>query len=189
MWPGSPTATTSPPRGDGDRQRPLGRLVRGPDPSPAVAVAGREPQDEPSPAHRRHRADPPRHRPPDWAGPTTAAGSPSPRPRWRHCAASSGDSATSSAGSWSPTHKPLRCRPPPRSRRAREGTRGRLHNPARPTCPPRSSALRTSHFPDPRTRRYPQRRPFRTPHAASTASLRADAPEPSRCSAPPDERP
>jgi hypothetical protein len=125
----------------------------------------------------------------NWAAPTTAASSPSPRPRWRRCAASSGDSPTSSTGSWSPTHKPLRCRPPPRSRRAREGTRGRLHNPARPTCPPRSSALRTSHFPDPRTRRYPQRRPFRTPHAASTASLRADAPEPSRCSAPPDERP
>ena len=34
--------------------------------------------------------------------------------------------------------------------RAREGTAGRLKNPARPTCP-RTSTLRISHFPDPRT--------------------------------------
>jgi len=33
---------------------------------------------------------------------------------------------------------------------AREGTAGRLKNPARPTCP-RTSTLRISHFPDPRT--------------------------------------
>ncbi len=37
--------------------------------------------------------------------------------------------------------------------RAREGTAGRLFNPARPTCP-RTSTLRISHFPDPRERRY-----------------------------------
>ena len=37
--------------------------------------------------------------------------------------------------------------------RAREGTAGRLKNPARSTCP-RTSTLRISHFPDPRTRRY-----------------------------------
>ena len=37
--------------------------------------------------------------------------------------------------------------------RAREGTAGRLKNPARPTCP-RTSTLRISHFPDPRNRRY-----------------------------------
>ena len=37
--------------------------------------------------------------------------------------------------------------------RAREGTAGRLKNPARPTCT-RSSTLRISHFPDPRHRRY-----------------------------------
>ena len=37
--------------------------------------------------------------------------------------------------------------------RAREGTAGRLFNPARSTCP-RTSTLRISHFPDPRRRRY-----------------------------------
>jgi len=37
--------------------------------------------------------------------------------------------------------------------RAREGTAGRLKNPARSTCP-RTSTLRISHFPDPRNRRY-----------------------------------
>ena len=37
--------------------------------------------------------------------------------------------------------------------RAREGTAGRLKNPARSTCP-RASTLRISHFPDPRPRRY-----------------------------------
>jgi transposase len=38
-------------------------------------------------------------------------------------------------------------------RRIREGTAGRLKNPARSTCP-RISTLRISHFPDPRNRRY-----------------------------------
>ncbi|MCW2809080.1 MAG: family transposase, partial [Marmoricola sp.] len=37
--------------------------------------------------------------------------------------------------------------------RTREGTAGRLKNPARPTCP-RTSTLRISHFPDPHNRRY-----------------------------------
>ena len=37
--------------------------------------------------------------------------------------------------------------------RVREGTAGRLKNPARSTCP-RTSTLRISHFPDPRNRRY-----------------------------------
>jgi len=37
--------------------------------------------------------------------------------------------------------------------RAREGTAGRLKNPARSTCP-RTSTLRISHFPDPQLRRY-----------------------------------
>ncbi len=73
--------------------------------------------------------------------------------------------------------------------RAREGTRGRLHNPARPTCPPRSSALRISHFPDPQHRRYPRPQTLRTPTRARLPGPRADAPEPSRWSAPPDERP
>lgn len=37
--------------------------------------------------------------------------------------------------------------------RAREGTAGRLKNPARSTCP-RTSTLRISHFPEPHRRRY-----------------------------------
>jgi len=48
------------------------------------------------------------------------------------------------------------------SRRAREGTPGRLCYPARPTFP-RASALRTSHFPDPHPRRYPRHRRGRQP--------------------------
>ena len=72
--------------------------------------------------------------------------------------------------------------------RAREGTAGRLKNPARSTCP-RTSTLRISHFPDPHPRRYPPPRPLRTPARARLPGSRADAPEPSRCSAPPDERP
>ena len=46
-----------------------------------------------------------------------------------------------------------RARDRPAARRAREGTAGRLKNPARSTCP-RSSTLRISHFPDPHNRRY-----------------------------------
>ena len=51
------------------------------------------------------------------------------------------------AGSWQPAL-------PVRNKRAREGTPGRLFNPARPACP-RTPALRISHFPDPHPRRYP----------------------------------
>jgi len=43
--------------------------------------------------------------------------------------------------------------PESRVRWVREGTAGRLENPARSTCP-RTSTLRISHFPDPRLRRY-----------------------------------
>ena len=43
-----------------------------------------------------------------------------------------------------------------RMERVREGTAGRLFNPARPTHT-RSSTLRISHFPDPRSRRYADR--------------------------------
>ena len=51
--------------------------------------------------------------------------------------------------------------------RAREGTAGRLKNPARSTYP-RTSTLRISHFPDPQDRRYarpalPGRGPCRPP--------------------------
>ncbi len=50
------------------------------------------------------------------------------------------------------------------SARAREGTAGRLKNPARSTCP-RTSTLRISHFPDPRTRRYNRLSPHGSPPA------------------------
>ena len=94
-------------------------------------------------AHRRDRADPPRHR----------------RPRLLPAQARRRQDPDGSAAL--PQTTPLRCHlPPPRRRpsqadvtRAREGTAGRLFNPARPTCP-RTSTLRISHFPDPQTRRY-----------------------------------
>ena len=73
-------------------------------------------------------------------------------------------------------------------RRAREGTAGRLQNPARPAHT-RTPALRISHFPDPHPRRYRPPRPARTPARDRLPSQRADAPKPSRWSAPPDERP
>lgn len=76
-----------------------------------------------------------------------------------------------------------------RSRRVREGTRGRHSHPARPTCTPRSSALRISHNPDPQSRRYPCHRLARRPSRARLPGPRVDAQEPSRWSAPPDERP
>ena len=66
----------------------------------------------------------------------------------KRCAASSAGSPTPSTASSSPT--PQRADD---EARAREGTAGRLKNPARSTCP-RTSTLRISHFPDPRTRRY-----------------------------------
>ena len=67
---------------------------------------------------------------------------------WKHCAASSGACPTSSTDNSSPTLNST-------MQRIREGTAGRLFNPARPTRT-RSSTLRISHFPDPRTRRYAQ---------------------------------
>jgi transposase len=69
------------------------------------------------------------------------------------------------------------------------GTRGRLHNPARPTCTPRSSALRTSHNPDPHDRRYLEPGTARTPMRPRQPAHHVDATEPSRWSAPPYERP
>ena len=81
-------------------------------------------------------------------------------------------------------------RPRQPAKRAREGTRGRLHNPARPTYTPRSSALRTSHNPDPQgTEPTRAATSFGTPHGPGQSAARVDAPEPSRWSAPPDERP
>jgi Transposase IS116/IS110/IS902 family len=52
------------------------------------------------------------------AGPATGAGSSSPRPRWKRCAACAAACLTWPAGSWSPTQQ--------ESKQAREGTRGRL---------------------------------------------------------------
>jgi transposase len=80
------------------------------------------------------------------AAPTTGAGPLRGRPPWKRCAACGGAYPTWSTASLLPTPKP--------SKRAREGTPGRLCCPARPTFP-RASALRTSHFPDPPPRRYP----------------------------------
>ena len=54
-----------------------------------------------------------------------------------------------------------RTRQGPGSERAREGTAGRLKNPARSTFP-RTSTLRISHFPDPRNRRTPAKPPPKT---------------------------
>jgi hypothetical protein len=59
---------------------------------------------------------------------------------------------------------------------------------ARPAPSP-TPALRTSHFTDPHPRRYPRIRPLRRPPRSRLHAPRDDAPEPSRCSAPPDERP
>ena len=50
-------------------------------------------------------------------------------------------------------HEPSTWSSPRQLKRAREGTAGRLKNPARSTCP-RTSTLRISHFPDPQNRRY-----------------------------------
>ena len=60
------------------------------------------------------------------------------------------------------------------SRRVREGTRGRLQHPARPTYTPRSSALRISHNPDPQHRRYPRNHLVRRPVRARLHCLRGD---------------
>ncbi len=57
--------------------------------------------------------------------------------------------------------------------RAREGTAGRLKNPARSTCP-RTSTLRISHFPDPQTptlRPTTPTRKTRSPHGPRTSQL------------------
>ena len=127
---------------------PLGRLLRGADPAPALP--GREPADEPHDPHRRGHPDPPRHR---RAGPTTGASSPPARPAWKPCAASSAGSPTPSTASSSPTPSAAQ---PTAWTRAREGTAGRHINPARPART-RTPALRISHFPDPHQRRYPRR--------------------------------
>ncbi len=74
------------------------------------------------------------------AAPTTGAGSPRARRRWKPCAASNDDCPMWSIDRCSATQKR------PRGR-AREDKWGRLCNPARLTQTPRST-LRNSHFPD-----------------------------------------
>jgi len=119
------------------------------------------------------------------AGPTTGASFPRARHRWKPCAACADDCPKWSTGSWSPT--PTEPTRPSGTRRAREGNGGRLLNPARPAQPPQPD-LRTSHSPDPHPRRYPPARPVLSPHRPRQLPHRADAPEASTWSAPPDER-
>ena len=99
---------------------------------------------------------------------------------WKRCAA-----CAAACPTWSTASSPPTPRQP--CKRAREGTPGRLYCPARPTFP-RTSALRTSHFPDPHPRRYPRHRPPRQPPRPGQASRLAGAPEVSTCSALLDER-
>ncbi len=121
------------------------------------------------------------------AGPTTGASGRRPRPRWRPSAACVGACRTWCTASSSPTPQRNARSIRPMSRRAREGTRGRRCDPARPTKP-RTSALRISHFPDPRPPRYARRsRPGRAP-ARQQPPHRDDTPEVSTCRAPPGER-
>ena len=86
--------------------------------------------------------------------------------RWKPCAASNDGSPTSSTGSSSPTPSA----PSSAMTRAREGTAGRLLNPARSTCP-RTSTLRISHFPDPHNRRYAEPADPEDPRHKPSAAL------------------
>ena len=127
-----------------DRHRTPGRLLRRAEPAPAVP--SREPSDEPHDPHRRGHPAPPRHR----------------RPRLLPTQASRREEAEGSDPLPQATDlrrhlPPARRRRPTRTlrrrpsrERVREGTAGRLKNPARSTCP-RTSTLRISHFPDPHT--------------------------------------
>jgi transposase len=97
------------------------------------------------------------------AGPTTGASSRPARPNSKRCAASSAGSPTPSTvnSSLTPNERNSNTRRH-WSTRVREGTAGRLKNPARSTCP-RTSTLRISHFPDPRNRRYNRLSPHGSP--------------------------
>jgi hypothetical protein len=138
-----------------------GDVSRFPDRNHFASWAGTAPIDASSGQHLRHRLSRAGNRRPatcfTWpgssscaatlqAGRITGASSPRARPRWKRCAACDGACLMPFTGSWQPT-------PPARKKRAREGTPGRLFNPARPACP-RTPALRISHFPDPHPRRY-----------------------------------
>jgi transposase len=104
------------------------------------------------------------------AAPTTDASSPTARPNSKRCAASSAGSPMPSTANSSPT-------PTPPKVRTREGTAGRLKNPARST---RTRHIDTSDqpLPDPRHRRYARpRRPGRgnSDHPLDTEGSRSDA--------------
>ena len=125
--------------------RPPGRTTRTGSPAPGTAGSTTSSTSPPSPSCATTPT----------AGPTTGASAPRARSPSRRCAASSGASPTPSSASSSPTPRP----PGPKAwTRVREGTAGRLMYPARPART-RTPALRISHFPDPRQRRYarPQR--------------------------------
>ena len=94
--------------------------------------------------------------------------------RWRQCGVSSAGSLTASTASCSTTRTPQPTEAPVRSLvRVREGTAGRLKNPARSTCP-RTSTLRISHFPDPQQRRYARHRRLGRPTAGGTSKRPVD---------------
>jgi transposase len=101
------------------------------------------------------------------AGPTTGASDRRARNPSKRSGASSEGSLTPSIDSCSQTmpHRSLA--------RAREGTAGRLKNPARSTCP-RTSTLRISHFPDPQTRRYAGHRPLGRPSTTTPSDRPVD---------------
>ncbi len=109
------------------------------------------------------------------AAPTTGASEQPERSPKKRSAASSDGSQTSSTGSSSPTpHEP--------AGRVREGTAGRLKNPARPTFP-RTSTLRISHsrtrIPDATPHHpHPEGAALGTPreHRLTTEGSRIDAP-------------
>ena len=150
--------------------------------APPPALPGRQPADEPHDPHRRGHPYSPRHPRTDLLPAQAHRGQ---DPDGGHALPEEDASATPSTASCSPTPSSPRLRAP---RRAREGTAGRLQNPARPAHT-RTPALRISHFPDPHPRPYRPPRPARTPARDRLPSQRADAPEPSKWSAPPDQRP
>jgi hypothetical protein len=99
------------------------------------------------------------------------------RPAWKPCGASSDGSPMRSTDGCSPTRTPRpmhTCRAAPMTlARAREGTAGRLVNPAWSTFP-RTSTLRISHFPDPRARRYNQTRDLGRPRPNDVSTEQVD---------------
>jgi hypothetical protein len=118
----------------------------------APAVAGRQPQDQPDPAHHGDRAAAaPDHRRPALLRPPGGRGQDTDR---SHASAQAAAVRCGVPAIWSTTRSgngPARVsRTPKREGRARKDTWGRLRNPARPARTP-TPALRTSRFPGPPT--------------------------------------